>query len=98
MYVLGTETHDAANCPGRDPAVMRQMAEKLSSDNASKAGLRIVGAFMNCPEPATPGTHQMYFLVEAPDGKPVAAYFDPPSKLVTQQVWSIPEQIRQMMR
>jgi hypothetical protein len=40
----------------------------------------------------------MYFLVEAPDGKPVAAYFDPPSKLVTQQVWSIPEQIRQMMR
>lgn len=98
MYVLGIETHDAANCPGRDPQVMRQMADKLSPDNASKAGLRIVGAFMNCPQPTTPGTHQGYFLVEALDTNAVATYFDPPCKLATQQVWSIPEQVQQLLQ
>jgi len=76
---------------------MRQMTDKLAQDNAAKAGLRIVGAFMNCPEPATPGTHQAYFLVEAPNEKAVATYFDPPCKLVTQQIWSIPEQVSQML-
>lgn len=98
MYVLGIETHDAANCPGRDPAVMRQMADKLSPDNASKAGLRIVGAFMNCPEPVTAGMHQTYFFVEAPDAKTMTTYFGPTLKLDPQQVWSIPEQIREMLR
>lgn len=97
MLVLGIETHPAANCPGADPNVMRQMGDKLLSDNAAKAGLEILGAYMNCPSPATPGTHQAYFLVEAPDPSVVASYFDPLCKLAVQQVWSIPEQIRQMM-
>lgn len=96
MYVLGIETHDAADCPGRHPEARRQMVEKLSPDAASRAGLRIIGAFMNCPEPATPGTHQGYFLVDAPDQRAVGAYFDPPVKLTTQQVWSVLEQLRQM--
>lgn len=98
MYVLGIETHPSANCPGRDPKIMRLMADKLSQENASKAGLRIIGAFMNCPQPTTPGSHQGYFLVEAPSEKAVSTHFDPPCKLATQQVWSIPEQIRQMQR
>ena len=98
MYVLGIETHVAADCPGRDPEVMRQMANKLSPDNASNAGLRVVGAFMNCPQPTTPGTHEGYFLVEASDEQSVATYFDPPCKLAVQQVWSIAEQVQKMMR
>lgn len=97
MLVLGIETHPAGNCPGRDPQVMRQMSEKLSQGGASRAGLRILGAYMNCPSPATLGTHQGYFLVEAADPKAVASYFDPPCKLAVQQVWSVSEQIRQML-
>ncbi len=45
MLVLGIETHPAASCPGKDPNVMRQMGEKLSPDNASRVGLKIVGAY-----------------------------------------------------
>lgn len=97
MIVLGIETHDAASCPGRDPNVMRQMRDKLLPDNAARGGLKILGAYMNCPSPATPGTHQGYFLVDAPDPNVVASYFDPPCKVAVQQVWSIPEQIKQMM-
>ncbi len=75
---------------------MRQMAELLSEESASRAGLKVIGAYMNCATPVTPGRHEGYFVVEAPSPESVADYFTPHCKLKVQQVFSIAEQIKKM--
>ena len=95
MLVLGIESHVAEKCPGRDPNVMRQMAELLSEESASQAGLKVIGAYMNCATPVTPGRHECYLVVEAPSPESVSKYFTFLS-LEVQQVFSVVEQIKKM--
>lgn len=95
MLVLGIESHAAEQCPGRDPKVMRQIAELLSEKSAKQAGLKVIGAYMNCAAPSTPGRHDGYFVVEAPSPESVSSYFKP-LNLKVQQVFSVAEQLRKM--
>ncbi len=95
MLVLGIESHAAEECPGRDPNVMRQMAELLSEESANRAGLKVIGAYMNCATPVTPGRHECYLVVEAPSLESVSNYFTPLG-LKTQQVFSVTEQIKNL--
>lgn len=95
MLVLGIESHAAEQCPGRDPKVMRQIAELLSEKSAQQAGLKVIGAYMNCATPSTPGKHEGYFVAEAPSLESVSKYFTP-LNLKTQQVFSVAEQLKKM--
>lgn len=95
MLVLGTESHAAEQCPGRDPNTMRRMAELLSEKSAKRAGLKVIGAYMNCPAPSTPGRHDCYFIVDASSLESVSKYFTP-LNLKVQQVFSVAEQIKKM--
>lgn len=93
--VLGIESHVAEECPGRDPNRMRQVAKLLSEEDASRAGLKVIGAYMNCATPSTPGRHEGYFVVEVPSPESVSKYFTP-LNLKVQQVFSVVEQLKKM--
>jgi len=96
---LAVHSHSREDCPAGKPETMKAMAQLISEDNARRAGVRIHGAYMNCPTPSTPGTHIAYFIVEASSADTVSSYLKLPAPggVKIEQIWSIPDQLRQMM-
>ena len=96
MLVLAIHTHPSEKCPGRSPEGMRQMFELLSEEHAKKAGVEIVGCYMNCQTPTTPVIHEGYFIVEAPTVQAVSQFLSP-LEVKAGQVWDMREQMKKMM-
>ena len=46
MLYIASVRHKAAQCPGNDPDLMREAAEKLSKANLLKKNIEIVDAFI----------------------------------------------------
>lgn len=96
MLVLAIHTHPSAKCPGRSPQGMTQMSELFSEEHAKRAGVEIVGCYMNCAAPTTPGTHEGHFIIEAPSVR-AASKFLSPLQVKAGQVWDLREQLKKMM-
>lgn len=96
MLVLATHTHPGEECPSRSPEGMKKISELLSEESANRAGVKIVGCYMNCEAPTTLGTHEGYFIVEAPNLNTVSSFLSPLGVKV-QQVWDMREQMKKMM-
>lgn len=94
--VLAVHSHPDRECPGRKPQGMRNIFELLSEQHASRVGVKIIGCYMNCEAPTTPGIHEGYFIIEAPTVEAVSSFLSPLQVRVG-QVWDIREQMKKMM-
>lgn len=73
MYVL-YNTHRGADCPGKDPDMMKEMASKFSRENLAGKNIRMLDVFVDqsCMLQQTNRDHYCLFVVEAetPSGLP----------------------------
>lgn len=97
MLVLAVHTHPSEKCPSRSPEGMKQMFELLSEEHAKNAGVKIVGCYMNCQTPTTPGVHEGYFIIEAPTVQAITKFLSP-LEVKAGQVWDMHEQMKKMAK
>lgn len=97
MLVLAIHTHPSEKCPGSSPEGMRQMFELFSEEHATKEGVGIVGCYMNCQTPTTPGIHEGYFIVEALTVQAVSKFLSP-LEVKAGQVWDMRDQMKKIMK
>ncbi|MGV8144087.1 MAG: hypothetical protein ACP5OJ_05660 [Methanothermobacter sp.] len=78
MFILfvAEHTHPASECPMSMPGGKDMIKELFSEEHISSAGIKMVGAYMSCPDDE--GVyHKGYFIIEAPDEETIKEFFGP---------------------
>jgi hypothetical protein len=78
IYVL-SHTHKGANCPGKDPELMKELAAKFSNDNLAKKNVNILDVFVDqsCMLQQTNKDHMCLFVVESESASDLPQLFSP---------------------
>jgi hypothetical protein len=76
MLFEATHTHPAKMCPLLKPEGKAMIKQLFSDDNVKKSGIKIVAAYMSCPED-TAVDHKGFFTVEADSETVVKNFFGP---------------------
>jgi hypothetical protein len=78
MYVL-SNTHRGADCPGRDPDMMKDLASKFSKENLSKKKVRMLDVYVDqsCMLQQTNKDHVCLFVVESESASELHQLFSP---------------------
>jgi len=73
MFVFAEHTHPASECPMNTPSGKEMIKELFSEEHIKSTGIEMVGAYMSCPADET-SHHKGFFIIEAPDEKPLKAF------------------------
>jgi CDP-diacylglycerol pyrophosphatase len=81
MLYIASVRHKAAQCPGNDPDLMSEVAEKLSKANLLKKNIEIVDAFIDqacfLQQQKSNSEHVCTFVVETSSPPDLADLFGP---------------------
>jgi CDP-diacylglycerol pyrophosphatase len=81
MLYIASVRHKAAQCPGNDPDLMSEAAEKLSKANLLKKNIEIVDAFIDqacfLQQQKSNSEHVCTFVVETSSPPDLADLFGP---------------------
>lgn len=78
MFILfvAEHTHPASECPMSMPGGKDMIKELFSEEHISSAGIKMVGAYMSCPDDEG-AYHKGYFIIESPDEETIKEFFGP---------------------
>lgn len=78
MYVL-YHTHRGADCPGKDPNMMMELASKFSRESLSEKNVKMLDVFVDqsCMLQQTNRDHYCLFVVEAESSSNLEQLFAP---------------------
>ncbi|MCW4028024.1 MAG: hypothetical protein NWE92_00040 [Candidatus Bathyarchaeota archaeon] len=76
MLFEAIHTHPAAQCPLLMPQGKAMIKQLFSEENIKKAGVKIVAAYMSCPQD-TGADHKGFFTIEAPNPEAIKNFFGP---------------------
>ncbi len=86
MNFIVTQAHTPAQCPSRNPEMMKVLREVCpTTEFAEKCGVKILSSWIAVPE------HTMYFILEADSYDSVVKYFQPIMKMGTARVTPVLE-------
>jgi len=79
MLFLAIQRHRAEDCPGREPAHLKDMSEMLSKEALSGKGLNFIDAYIDhaCMIQASGPDHMCVFILEGDSVKAVTKAFEP---------------------
>ncbi len=76
MLFVAEHTHPASECPMNTQDGKDMIKQLFSEQHINSAGIKLVGAYMSCPED-TSANHKGYFVIEAPSDEAITKFFGP---------------------
>src|SRR3972149_80607 len=85
MQFVVTQMHAPSDCPSDEPEVLRKLGHAFSDGEATRKGVKLLGAFI------APLEHTFFFLLEADSLAKVTDFLKPAAKLGTANVTPVDE-------
>jgi len=76
MLFVAEHTHPSSECPMKTSEGKGMIKELFSEENVNKVGIKILGAYMSCPNDKG-AYHKGYFVIEALDEETIHNFFGP---------------------